>query len=286
MTKDSERSHVHLALPRSILFFEEWMKLPLEYDDIFVPPELQPPNPDDDHELNADYPLLSFGIPKPSAASARDKLMAWKELALGELLTNGPSHMLNAEDAVEFPDFTESLRQALDDMPAALVSPPQPTKFASTTMGMATASSNHKKNSLSPFQQQTQTQSQTQQQQQSQSQTQTQTQTQQHHHHHSASPGTPPHSSDFFISPSSSHHLVTRGPRRSSGNSSILSHRAHSHADPSHSPSIAGTSVSSDVRTPKTPAPGSATSSRLLNERRESRLGSSLSGRRRRNVPR
>lgn len=113
MAKDSERSHVHLALPRSVLFFEEWMKLPLEYDDIFVPQELQPPNPDDDQDFNADAGgsdqqaslSSSFGILK--FFQKKEKSMAWKELAIRELITNGPESLLNKEDKIEYPDFIQ-----------------------------------------------------------------------------------------------------------------------------------------------------------------------------------
>lgn len=115
MTKDSERSHVHLAFPRSILFFEEWMKLPLEYDSIYVPSELEPFNPDDDAGglalgVGGGPPeQLPFGVPK--SVVLREKQMVWKELALAELLTNGPHNLLNREETVDFVPSIDALEK-------------------------------------------------------------------------------------------------------------------------------------------------------------------------------
>lgn len=121
MTRDSERSHVHLAVPRSILFFEEWMKLPLEYDTIYIPPELEPPHLDDSAGLLSIGPggargtdQLPFGIPKSMAH--REKTMAWKELALAELLTNGPHNLVNREEMVDFAPFVDDLKKELPDI--------------------------------------------------------------------------------------------------------------------------------------------------------------------------
>lgn len=127
MTKDSERSHVHLALPRSILFFEEWMKLPLEFDNIYVPPELEPPNPDNDSGLLLLGPgrpaeQAPFGIHKSLAL--REKSMKWRELALAELLTNGPHNLLNREEMIDFAPSIEGLEK---EFPDVTVSGPKPS---------------------------------------------------------------------------------------------------------------------------------------------------------------
>lgn len=113
MTRDSERSHVHLAAPRSILFFEEWMKLSLDFDDIYVPPELQPPSLDDDQDFTANQ--LPFGIPK--SLQQREKIMAWKELAIAELITNGPDSILNYEEPVDFPPLIKLTKTLAIDPP-------------------------------------------------------------------------------------------------------------------------------------------------------------------------
>lgn len=86
--RDSVRSHVHLTAPRTAVFFEEWMKLKLEYDDIIVPPENQPINPDDDDDLIPDQ-QASFGVLKSQQQRAAAQA-TWKDLRLKELLHRGP----------------------------------------------------------------------------------------------------------------------------------------------------------------------------------------------------
>lgn len=268
MTKDSERSHVHLALPRSILFFEEWMKLPLEYDDVFVPPELQPPHPDDDDDgghatgagagvgatgggaggrdlLRPAHPLLSLGAARRSSPAAgagagvglhgrAENVMAWKELALGELLTNGPGGLLNGEDAVEFAGFAADMRHALP--PTGPV--PRDSSLAS------------------PFQQQP-------------------TLT-------APSSVSPPQTNrDALFATPSAHAPPGRRHPGPAGSALRPTSRRHGSDASGASPSSPG-----DELTPTNATSASSSTSRLLNDRRESRLGSSLSGRRHRAAPR
>lgn len=84
--KDSDRSHIHLTVPRSAIFFEEWMRSKLEFDDILVLPEHEPVNPDDSDNAVADQ-QAAFGISK---VQQKDKPPAWRDLGLEELLNRGP----------------------------------------------------------------------------------------------------------------------------------------------------------------------------------------------------
>jgi hypothetical protein len=84
--RDSERSHVHLRVPRAAVFYEDWMKLKLEHDDILVPPEHQPLNPDDDDDFVPDQ-QAAFGIVRSQQKSVQP---SWKDLGLKELLERGP----------------------------------------------------------------------------------------------------------------------------------------------------------------------------------------------------
>ncbi|ODQ65751.1 hypothetical protein NADFUDRAFT_46387 [Nadsonia fulvescens var. elongata DSM 6958] len=86
--KDSERSHVHLTTLRSVLYFEQWMEDSLAFDDIHIKPEHMPVNIDEDDDAIPD-PHAPFGIMRVKQMSKQSQ---WKDLALKDLLDNGPGY--------------------------------------------------------------------------------------------------------------------------------------------------------------------------------------------------
>jgi len=66
--------------------FEDFCKDKLPADDIYVPPHLQPINPEDEDDVVPDQ-HAAFGITK---ATQKVREPAWKDLGLGELMHKGP----------------------------------------------------------------------------------------------------------------------------------------------------------------------------------------------------
>ncbi|KAK9321187.1 Apc13p protein-domain-containing protein [Lipomyces orientalis] len=59
--RDSSRSHIHICPPRSALFFEDWVSSHLPDEEIVIPPEFQPINPEDEDDVVPDQ-HAAFGI--------------------------------------------------------------------------------------------------------------------------------------------------------------------------------------------------------------------------------
>ncbi|KAK9446721.1 uncharacterized protein V1518DRAFT_423366 [Limtongia smithiae] len=59
--RDSSRSHIHMTVPRSAVFFEDWVTSHLPDEPIVVPPEYQPINPEDEDDVVPDQ-HAAFGI--------------------------------------------------------------------------------------------------------------------------------------------------------------------------------------------------------------------------------
>lgn len=72
--------------PRDADLFEDFCKDKLPADDIYVPPHLQPINPEDEDDVVPDQ-HAAFGIQK---ATQKVREPAWRDLGLGELMTRGP----------------------------------------------------------------------------------------------------------------------------------------------------------------------------------------------------
>lgn len=109
MSKDSDRSQVHLAMPRSVLFFEDWNKHKLEFDDILVLPEHEPVNPEEEEDIVPDQ-QAAFGITK--SQQNRRRQAAWKDLSIKELLYNGPDAQ-GSQEVLEFPNFSDIREEIL-----------------------------------------------------------------------------------------------------------------------------------------------------------------------------
>ncbi|KAK4164939.1 Apc13p protein-domain-containing protein [Cladorrhinum sp. PSN259] len=87
MNKDASYTYVHMTSSRTADLFEDFCKDKLPADDIYVPPHLQPINPEDEDDVVPDQ-HAAFGITK---ATQKSKEPAWKDLGLGELMHRGPS---------------------------------------------------------------------------------------------------------------------------------------------------------------------------------------------------
>ena len=68
--------------------FEDFCKDKLPADDIYVPPHLQPLNPEDEDDVVPDQ-HAAFGIQK---ATQKTKEPTWRDLGLAELMHRGPGH--------------------------------------------------------------------------------------------------------------------------------------------------------------------------------------------------
>ena len=84
--KDSTHTYIHMHSARDADLFEDFCKDKLPVDDIYVPPHLQPINPEDEDDVVPDQ-HAAFGIAK---ATQKVREPAWKDLGLGELMRKGP----------------------------------------------------------------------------------------------------------------------------------------------------------------------------------------------------
>ncbi|KAK3327484.1 Apc13p protein-domain-containing protein [Cercophora scortea] len=87
MNKDATYTYIHMQQPRDADLFEDFCKDKLPADDIYVPPHLQPINPEDEDDVVPDQ-HAAFGIQK---ATQSDREPAWKDLGLADLMHQGPS---------------------------------------------------------------------------------------------------------------------------------------------------------------------------------------------------
>lgn len=69
--------------------FEEFCKDRLPDDDVYVPPQHQPVNPEDEDDVVPDQ-HAAFGITRALGTGGGKKGTAWKDLGLGDLMGRGP----------------------------------------------------------------------------------------------------------------------------------------------------------------------------------------------------
>ncbi|KAL8718635.1 MAG: hypothetical protein Q9225_004253 [Loekoesia sp. 1 TL-2023] len=87
MSKDSSHTYIHFSQPRHADLFEEFTRPPhLPHEPIYVPPHLQPPNPEDEDDVVPDQ-HAAFGIQRATQARRES---AWRDLGLEELMRRGP----------------------------------------------------------------------------------------------------------------------------------------------------------------------------------------------------
>ncbi|KKA30452.1 hypothetical protein TD95_000644 [Thielaviopsis punctulata] len=84
--KDGCYTHVHMQQQHNADYFEDMCKDKLPADEIYVPPQHQPINPEDEDDVVPDQ-HAAFGITK-ATQSVREA--AWKDFGLGRLMGQGP----------------------------------------------------------------------------------------------------------------------------------------------------------------------------------------------------
>ncbi|KAI9149549.1 Anaphase-promoting complex subunit 13 [Paramyrothecium foliicola] len=87
MNKDSCYTFVHMRRARDADLFEDFCKDKLPDDEIYVPPQHQPINPEDEDDVVPDQ-HAAFGIQR---ATQEVKEPAWKDLGLADLMKKGPA---------------------------------------------------------------------------------------------------------------------------------------------------------------------------------------------------
>ena len=90
-SRDSSRTHLHLHASWHSDLLEDFTRTPLLPDEIFLAPQYQPVNPEDEDDVVPDQ-HAAFGIKQ---ATQRTKETVWKDLRLEELLKDGPSEGSN-----------------------------------------------------------------------------------------------------------------------------------------------------------------------------------------------
>jgi len=85
-SKDSTYTYIHFTHFQQSELFEDFCRDKLPDDEIYVPPQNQPINPEDEDDVVPDQ-HAAFGIQR---ATQKVKEKAWKDLGLGELMRKGP----------------------------------------------------------------------------------------------------------------------------------------------------------------------------------------------------
>ncbi|KAH8898569.1 Apc13p-domain-containing protein [Thozetella sp. PMI_491] len=86
MNKDGCYTYVHMHESRLADLFEDFCKDKIPPGEVYVPPQHQPINPEDEDDVVPDQ-HAAFGIAK---ATQKTKEPAWKDLGLADLMTKGP----------------------------------------------------------------------------------------------------------------------------------------------------------------------------------------------------
>ncbi|GAO50037.1 hypothetical protein SAICODRAFT_64328 [Saitoella complicata NRRL Y-17804] len=97
---DSHATYIHMNQPWIVDHLDEWLQQKLPVEDIWVPPEHQPMNPEDEDEVPDQHAaaglLRAQKPPEP----------AWRDLGLREMAARGPKQ---GEDVKK----VESLRKKI-----------------------------------------------------------------------------------------------------------------------------------------------------------------------------
>jgi len=88
MSRDSSHTYIHFTQARNADHFEDFCKEKLPADDIYVSPQNQPLNPEDEDDVVPDQ-HAAFGIQR---ATQKVKESAWKDLGLADLMKKGPEN--------------------------------------------------------------------------------------------------------------------------------------------------------------------------------------------------
>lgn len=85
-SRDSSFTAIHLHASHHADLLEDFTRIKLPAEEIFVPPQHQPINPDDEDDVIPDQ-HAAFGIQR---ATQRSREPAWRDLGLERLMTEGP----------------------------------------------------------------------------------------------------------------------------------------------------------------------------------------------------
>ncbi|KAL2207947.1 Apc13p-domain-containing protein [Sarocladium strictum] len=86
MNKDSTFTQVHMHRAGDADLFEDFCRDRLPDDEVYVPPQHQPVNPEDEDDVVPDQ-HAAYGIQR---ATQRVNEPAWKDLGLADLMNKGP----------------------------------------------------------------------------------------------------------------------------------------------------------------------------------------------------
>ncbi|KAI5205000.1 hypothetical protein E4T39_03309 [Aureobasidium subglaciale] len=86
MTKDSSHTYIHLHRSHHADLLEDFNRTHLPHEEIYVPPQHQPLNPDDEDDIVPEQ-HAAFGIQR---ATQRQQEPAWRDLGLDRILNEGP----------------------------------------------------------------------------------------------------------------------------------------------------------------------------------------------------
>ncbi|PHH58576.1 hypothetical protein CDD81_5204 [Ophiocordyceps australis] len=84
--KDSTFTQVHMHRSADADLFEDFCRDKLPADEIYVPPHLQPVNPEDEDDVVPDQ-HAAFGIQRATQTTRQTR---WKDLGLATLMNKGP----------------------------------------------------------------------------------------------------------------------------------------------------------------------------------------------------
>lgn len=85
-SRDSSFTYIHLHASHHADLLEDFTRIKLPAEEILVPPQHQPINPDDEDDVVPDQ-HAAFGIQR---ATQRSREPAWRDLGLERLMTSGP----------------------------------------------------------------------------------------------------------------------------------------------------------------------------------------------------
>ncbi|KAL2117958.1 hypothetical protein VTJ04DRAFT_7618 [Mycothermus thermophilus] len=87
MNKDGCFTYIHLHHSHHADLLEDFCKDRLPQDDVYVPPDLQPINPEEEDDVVPDQ-HAAYGVQK---ATQKTREPAWRDLGLSELMAKGPA---------------------------------------------------------------------------------------------------------------------------------------------------------------------------------------------------
>lgn len=85
-SRDSSHTYIHLHKAHHADMLEDFTRIKLPQEEIYVPPQYQPPNPEDEDDIVPEQ-HAAFGIQR---ATQRQREPAWRDLGLERILNEGP----------------------------------------------------------------------------------------------------------------------------------------------------------------------------------------------------